>query len=112
MTIEFKEQWATALESGEYPQGFGWLNRDGEFCCWGVACELLADELDLARGTATLASGAVLTVYGPGRDNALPPTAVLKYLDINHATMERLVSMNDSQQKSFKEIAAWIRGNL
>lgn len=40
--IEFVTEWIEALESGEYRQGQGYLNRYGEMCCLGVACELLA----------------------------------------------------------------------
>lgn len=32
--------WVQALRSGEFEQGTEWLNRDGKFCCLGVACEV------------------------------------------------------------------------
>ena len=35
-----QEQWLTALESGEYEQGFGSLRSYNRFCCLGVACDL------------------------------------------------------------------------
>jgi len=31
---------AEALESGKYKQGQGWLNKNNQFCCLGVACEI------------------------------------------------------------------------
>lgn len=35
-----KAEWLTALRSGEFPQGTGYLCRDGKFCCLGVLTEL------------------------------------------------------------------------
>lgn len=32
--------WVAALRSGKYKQGKQLLNRDGEYCCLGVACEV------------------------------------------------------------------------
>lgn len=44
MKRDIAEQWAQALESGEYKQGLHYLHlgRNGEhrFCCLGVLCEL------------------------------------------------------------------------
>jgi hypothetical protein len=44
MNPEVKEQWLTALRSGEYKQGIGQLhwrhNNQSEFCCLGVLCDL------------------------------------------------------------------------
>ena len=39
MTPEQK-QWIAALRSGAYEQGTEWLEKDGKFCCLGVACNL------------------------------------------------------------------------
>lgn len=33
-------KWVAALRSGEYRQTMGGLQRDGRFCCLGVACFL------------------------------------------------------------------------
>ncbi len=35
-----REEWAQALESGEYKQGRGELRADGKHCCLGVLCDL------------------------------------------------------------------------
>jgi hypothetical protein len=44
MNPEIKEQWVTALRSGEYRQGKGALKRKDDegfqYCCLGVLCEL------------------------------------------------------------------------
>ena len=35
-----REEWITALESGEYKQRKNFLRVGNEYCCFGVACEL------------------------------------------------------------------------
>ena len=40
MHQEVKQQWVTALRSGEYAQGYGHLRKDDEYCCLGVLCDL------------------------------------------------------------------------
>lgn len=35
---------ADALESGDYEQGKGWLERDGKLCCLGVACRIFQEK--------------------------------------------------------------------
>ncbi len=40
MNVELKERWATALESGNYPQALGALKTDTGFCCLGVLCDV------------------------------------------------------------------------
>ena len=37
---ENAQKWVAGLRSGKYPQGFGYLNKDGQFCCLGVGCEV------------------------------------------------------------------------
>ena len=41
---EVLELWVKALESGEYKQGHQLLNKDNEFCCLGVLCDLAAKD--------------------------------------------------------------------
>jgi len=41
------QEWVAALRSGKYVQGFGWLTRNGTYCCLGVACDLFAKKLSM-----------------------------------------------------------------
>lgn len=41
---ELKKNWITALKSGQYVHGKGFLYRNGCHCCLGVGCELVGDE--------------------------------------------------------------------
>ena len=40
LTRHNKLAWITALRSGEFKQCSAYLNRDGKYCCLGVACEV------------------------------------------------------------------------
>lgn len=42
MKTEIRTQWATALRSGEYLQGTGYLHEQDTYCCLGVLCALAA----------------------------------------------------------------------
>lgn len=47
MKVKYKKRWLEALRSGEYRQTTGSLTDDeGAFCCLGVLCEILKDEID------------------------------------------------------------------
>ena len=44
------QKWVDGLLSGEYEQGRGKLNKDGKFCCLGVACEVaIKNGLNLSK---------------------------------------------------------------
>jgi len=48
MKREIATQWVKALRSGDYKQGTGVLrSSDNRFCCLGVLCEVLREELNL-----------------------------------------------------------------
>lgn len=117
-----QEAWLQALESDKYKQGQGVLHRGNEFCCLGVACDLLKDEL-------TINQVASLTRYN-GEYQVLPALVVEKlHLRDNCGlfalSIERintsfegetiicasLTELNDSGGYTFKEIAAYIRAN-
>jgi hypothetical protein len=40
MNLEVKEKWVSALLSGDYKQGEGYLRDEDKFCCLGVLCDL------------------------------------------------------------------------
>lgn len=74
MNKEVKENWVTALTSGEYEQGAGHLRTpDNKYCCLGVLTELYRKETgkgewtkdfefcDISEGGANNISGIFLT---------------------------------------------------
>ena len=47
MNKEIKDRWTTALRSGAYKQGRYKLCYNDKYCCLGVLCDILKNELDL-----------------------------------------------------------------
>ncbi|CAB4143187.1 hypothetical protein UFOVP434_92 [uncultured Caudovirales phage] len=119
MNPEWKEKWCTALESGDYSQIQDKL-RSGEsgYCCLGVLCDLVKDEVG-ARfndldGAFVLENGNSFLITPPGK--------VFDFVGLKERQMSSktdqvtvetiLMIMNDKRNKSFTEIAQWIRENL
>lgn len=46
MNQQIKERWMSALVSGEYKQGKGFLHQQHKFCCLGVLCDLYLKETE------------------------------------------------------------------
>ena len=44
---DFAKRWVEALRSGEYRQGYIYLNQNNKFCALGVACDLMRDKLHI-----------------------------------------------------------------
>lgn len=108
----WKDAWIKALRSGKYKQGYGKLkehdwDRDGEtkiytHCCLGVLCEVAGGRFDgeLAFPPDRVTENVFLKGRAPGNDGEDEDVYV------------KLVDMNDSRSKSFKQIANWIEKNL
>jgi hypothetical protein len=102
MELEIKEKWVQALESGEYNQGRGQLiDEYGNLCCLAVLgkCQGLkfkgSDEFDGEYIPGTYSSYSQLVQFG-----------------LDGVNQDKLITMNDNEQKSFKEIAEYIKENL
>lgn len=106
MKDEVKALWLSALLSGAYAQGQGWMRREGQsYCCLGVLCDLSGDlghwEADLRFNDGKTYSGT------------FPQQCILKWAGLSVNAAEELASMNDSEPPvSFEEIARWIDENL
>jgi hypothetical protein len=91
------------LESDWYKQGQGYLrNKDDEFCCLGVACNV----------HAILNPEVAATQTNPleyQRCSGFPKPEVLQFFGIGHALGEQMYVWNDSDNFTFKEIAAKLR---
>ena len=99
-------QWTAALTSGNYSQGTGALRRPEEtFCCFGVLCDLYAQEHPEATWIAPLDE---TNTYGFSFDQdaqgiqGLAPTRVMQWAGLT-AAFDRLVVMNDAGH-TFPEI--------
>lgn len=65
-----RDRWIEALESGKYEQTDGYLHTSSGFCCLGVACDVLRDDVRGKWEGATFrkfysASGESLKVLPP-----------------------------------------------
>lgn len=92
---EFKAKWVAALRGGKYEQGTSYLHEAGRYCCLGVAC--------VVGGQKIVGNGGYI---GPSNKN------VPKILRGINKTTGHLSQMNDSESKSFNEIADYIESNL
>jgi hypothetical protein len=67
MKPDVKQAWLTALRSGDYQQGQGYLRQGDQYCCLGVLCDLYGQ----AVGPEWEDSGEVYSMLD--RDIVLPP---------------------------------------
>jgi hypothetical protein len=115
MKKEIKERWIEALESGRYEQGAGYLHEGESFCCLGVLCDIVKEEIGLKIRVETQENGVELYYYD-GEEAGLPES-VIEYTGVDaigkipRATFGSLATMNDSGS-SFTEIARVIRQNF
>lgn len=110
MNPDFKAKWVAALRSGQYPQICGALKDQHGYCCLGVLCAAVP---------------AILEAHEAQRPSNVPPIepgriygGLLRSQAAHLAgfegpyTQHALTSLNDSQGKSFAEIADYIEVNL
>lgn len=110
MKRDIAEQWAKALESGEYKQGLNYLHseKDGEhkFCCLGVLCEL-ALKAGVKMKTRKVFKTEPATEYNRERfyiPGEVQAWAGMKYGDGVYNDFECLIKDNDTGTP-FPEIA-------
>ena len=112
----------TALRSGKYRQGKGFLNKDGDYCCLGVACEVyIQSHPDKLEKSIVAHDFGDTAYYGSGDDGTCCrlPKEVQQWLDlttndgcfvlgtelaIQLGAYSSLVTINDSGQ-TFDQIA-------
>lgn len=105
MKPEYKKRWVEALRSGEYKQGKGALERGGNFCCLGVLCHTMREELNIPREVG----GDGYYIYGGS--SASLTREWRETFDLQTQEVGELIIMNDAGHP-FTEIADYIEGNL
>ena len=114
-----QEAWLRDLETTDAKQGKEYLHirtKDGddEFCCLGRACVVMnvPETIEMNVG---MFSGQYVKFLSPElyrRMRLISEDGLLKeQVIINGNECESLVDMNDIGNLSFKQIAAYIRGN-
>lgn len=127
MTKELKDQWLTALRSGEYKQGKGTLKQqqspgtsDCTYCCLGVLCDIVGPEnwSPTYSGKYKYTYPSLNSIFNDSYGTL--PKSLSNKLEVSTATMEKLIKMNDAgltpnttlEKYTFLEIADWIENNL
>lgn len=106
------QKWIKALRSGQYKQGYYRLrnyNKDGEdtFCCLGVACDVLKEDLsgewDIINGDDYMFKVSDNQFHG----KQYMPDVVVEYLGLSEEFLnDNLSGLNDGEPSfSFEEIA-------
>lgn len=107
---KFKAKWLKALRSGEFEQGTRRLHKDGKYCCIGVACKVAGYSDDRIGDYGTVDDDSNLAkVPNVLNSNRSPNVANNPLLRTVTGT---LINLNDSQDKTFNEIADWVEGTL
>lgn len=104
-TPAFKAAWLKKLRSGEVKQGKGCLRSEDEFCCMGVALNLIDPD-----GWKPRVGGCVADWHGcDSLEIGMPLRASLRLED---GDARQLATLNDAEGQSFSAIADWIEANL
>lgn len=105
MNTELKQKWVNALRSGDYIQDNGQLKTKKGHCCLGVLAEVAG---------LTIKEGGICLLADDDPEN-LKSNEIYPVLgDIIgvKGACNRLYLMNDSEHKTFKEIADYIDTNF
>lgn len=123
LKADVKRKWVKALRSGKYKQGNYTLhNTQEEYCCLGVFCE--TQKVPSHKGNAVYVYN-IPTQWGmSSRESTLDGEWFTKFCKFEpqvdrvskegaaESVLGQFMYMNDTQNKSFNEIADWIEANL
>ena len=103
MDKKLRDEWVKALRSGEYEQGRLALQVNDAYCCMGVLCKV-GEKIGFApaiysRNRPDTLQGSYLTAQPVGKELPIGADDILS-------------RMNDSDRKSFPEIADWIERHI
>ncbi len=99
MDKRLKSKWVKALRSGKYKQGFGALKSDNSYCCLGVLC-------DVSNIGAWDKSNRYL--YNTQYSAATITQELRNKVGLTVEQQGKLIDLNDSDFKSFEDIASYI----
>ena len=109
MNKEIKARWVEALRSGNYEQGRYNLRRDDQFCCLGVLCDVVKDEVGCNWLPAQDSYG---TFYRFDEADEVLPKVVAEYADLQLSPRLKtskgeveITIFNDSVEYTFEQLA-------
>lgn len=97
MDAKLKADWVKALRSGKYRQARMALRKEGGFCCLGVLCRVARIPIAISGTTVAHSVGGD---YGPIAEI------------VGGQAMNELMRLNDSDEKTFPQIADHIEKYL
>lgn len=123
MKPELKDQWISALESGEYSKTEGHLRDEDGFCALGVLADLAVQQglgkwVDHEDGTFYLDTGERIKGYGSlttplRRDWAgLTEDEESEVFDFNDDILFEMTKEGMGRYPTFHEVAIWIKENV
>jgi hypothetical protein len=107
--------WIHDLRTTDAKQDAGQLRTaDDGYCCLGRACVILgADWAKPDRASACEVLPAVVRVLVDGvEDHSYMPAAYKAAMGLTDADVATCVRLNDSERKTFPEIAAWLESEI
>jgi hypothetical protein len=108
-------KWLEALESGEYKQAVGHLEKNGSYCCLGVAASVcgVASESMHKKGDLESLPEVVESLGLKGEDGDFGDVFETDELDEDGIPLwaDCLIKVNDDLHWDFKQIAQFIREN-
>lgn len=112
MNPEYKAMWVAALRSGEYKQSTCSLQDENGFCCLGVMSDIVKDEICAEWNNFEYVWKDEKTNEWTNEMSELP-SVVQELIRFPSSKYEQiLINMNDSEDKTFSEIADYIEENL
>jgi hypothetical protein len=111
MNPEIKAKWLEDLRSGKFKQTEGTLkSTEGGYCCLGVLCESMGYQWEEGKTGDYVVAGEFDEQNEPLECNL--NNNILNRTGITTDEQGKLVSMNDSEGKSFLEIADYVEKHL
>lgn len=104
MNKEIKARWIQALRSGNYAQGKYNLRRQDSYCCLGVLCDIVKDEVNYNWLPVVDSLG---TFYTIDRADEILPESVAIYAGLNDCSpqVEVMCTCEDEERFEFLQIA-------
>lgn len=108
-----KDEWVNALTSGQFRQGYRYLNRNGVQCCLGVKCilDVRADRHGVIKRDGDFTAIQYAVEYEGVFTESMPTRELLDRWGLTYEQANFLARMNDSGV-TFLKIAEWIQENV
>lgn len=121
MNQDIKERWVAALRSGDYKQTQERLRDANGFCCLGVLCDVVKDDMGVKWEEYSIATNDKCSNgFSFMNNNGELPPEVARFCGLPPSVTQgdvaiggrSLISMNDNEFESFDTIADLIERHL